>query len=107
MKNSNAGIMIGAGASFDKGISHSTPHEWAEQYRINVTAQVFFTLALIPLLENGSEKKVVNLASMLGDIKFSEDNPYLQFASYSTTKSAITMATFKFHLEYVVPSLFS
>jgi NAD(P)-dependent dehydrogenase (short-subunit alcohol dehydrogenase family) len=104
-KTSNAGIMTGAGASFDQGISHSTPQEWDEQFRINVTAQVFFTLALLPLLSNGTEKKVVNLASILGDIKYSEENPHLNFASYSVTKAGITMANLKFHNEYVFPRM--
>ncbi|KAH9222550.1 hypothetical protein DL95DRAFT_354257 [Leptodontidium sp. 2 PMI_412] len=92
----NAGIMAGAGASYSDGISHSTPQEWDEQFRINVTAQVFFTLALLPLLEKGKEKKVVNIASMLGDVNHSEDNPQVQFASYSVTKAGITMANLKF-----------
>jgi NAD(P)-dependent dehydrogenase (short-subunit alcohol dehydrogenase family) len=91
--------MTGAGASFSDGISHSTPQEWAEQFRVNVTAQVFFTLALLPLLEKGKEKKVVNLASMLGDLTYSAENPHLQFASYSATKAGITMANLKFHNE--------
>jgi NAD(P)-dependent dehydrogenase (short-subunit alcohol dehydrogenase family) len=91
--------MIGAGASFTDGISHSTPHEWAEQFRVNVTAQVFFTLALLPLLEKGKDKKVVNLSSMLGDLTYSAENPNLQFASYSATKAGITMANLKFHNE--------
>jgi len=91
--------MSGAGASFDQGISTSTPKEWEEQFRINVTAQVFFTLALLPLLEKGKEKKVVNLASMLGDLQYSEANPHLQFASYAATKAGITMANLKFHNE--------
>jgi NAD(P)-dependent dehydrogenase (short-subunit alcohol dehydrogenase family) len=60
---------------------------------------VFFTIALIPLLEKSSEKRIVNVASMLGDITFSEKNPHLHFSSYSSTKAAITMANLKFHLE--------
>lgn len=91
--------MTGAGASYSDGISHSTPQEWDEQFRINVTAQVFFMLALLPLLEKGKEKKVVNIASMLGDVNHSEDNPQVQFASYSVTKAGITMANLKFHNE--------
>jgi NAD(P)-dependent dehydrogenase (short-subunit alcohol dehydrogenase family) len=91
--------MVGSGASFDKGISTSTPKEWEEQFRVNVTAQVFFTLALLPLLQNSSEKKVVNVASMLGDLTYSEENPHLNFASYSATKAGITMANLKFHNE--------
>ena len=91
--------MTGAGASFDQGISQSTPKEWEEQFKVNVTAQVFFTLALLPLLEKGNERKVVNVTSMLGDLKYSEENPHLQFASYSVTKAGITMANLKFHNE--------
>ncbi|KAE9374849.1 NAD(P)-binding protein [Stipitochalara longipes BDJ] len=96
----NAGIMTGAGASFDQGISKSTPQEWDNQFRINVTAQVFFTLALLPLLEKGTEKKVVNVTSMLGDLTYSTENPHLNFASYSATKAGITMANLKFHNEF-------
>jgi NAD(P)-dependent dehydrogenase (short-subunit alcohol dehydrogenase family) len=56
---------------------------------------------MLPLLEKGSEKKVVNIASMLGDIGFTMANPGLNFASYSATKAGITMATAKFHNELV------
>lgn len=69
------------------------------QWKINVVGLVFFTVALIPLLENSTEKRVVNIASMLGDIEYSEKNPQLHFASYSTTKAAVTMANLKFHQE--------
>lgn len=91
--------MIGAGASPQDGISRSTPEEWEEQFKVNVTAQVFLTIALIPLLQRSAEKKVVNIASMLGDLGFAATNPELNFASYAATKAAITMATLKFHVE--------
>jgi NAD(P)-dependent dehydrogenase (short-subunit alcohol dehydrogenase family) len=91
--------MTGAGASFTQGISSSTPEEWDLQFRINVTAQVFFTLSLLPLLEKSQERKVVNVASMLGDLTYSRENPDLQFASYAATKAGITMANLKFHNE--------
>jgi len=96
----NAGVMIGAGASFEAGISKSTHKEWEDQFKVNVTGQVFFTIALLPLLEKGAEKKVVNIASMLGDITYTEKNPALHFASYSVTKAGITMANLKFHNEF-------
>jgi len=91
--------MTGAGASFSDGISKSTPQEWDDQFRINVTAQVFLTIALLPLLEKSTEKKVVNVTSMLGDLTYTAENPTLQFASYSASKAGITMATAKFHNE--------
>ncbi|KAH8697441.1 hypothetical protein BGW36DRAFT_378708 [Talaromyces proteolyticus] len=96
----NAGVMIGTGAEFATGISKSSPDEWAEQFKINVTALVFFTIALIPLLENGQEKKVVNIASMLGDVGFALDQPSYHFSSYAVTKAGVTMANAKFHVEF-------
>jgi NAD(P)-dependent dehydrogenase (short-subunit alcohol dehydrogenase family) len=54
-------------------------------------------------LEKGSEKKVVNIASMLGDVGFTLKNPGYNFSSYSATKAAITLATAKFHIESVAP----
>jgi hypothetical protein len=33
MLDSNAGVMIGGGASFEQGISKSTPQEWEDQVR--------------------------------------------------------------------------
>jgi NAD(P)-dependent dehydrogenase (short-subunit alcohol dehydrogenase family) len=71
------------------------------QFEVNVLGLVFFTIALIPLLDKSSEKKVVNISSMLGDLDFTEKNPWLHFSSYSSTKAAVTMANAKFHLEYV------
>ncbi|RFU25163.1 hypothetical protein B7463_g11177, partial [Scytalidium lignicola] len=96
----NAGIMAGSGASRTIGISKSTVEEWIDQWRVNVIGLVFFTTALIPLLENSDEKRVVNVTSMLGDLGYSVKNPALNFSSYSATKAAVTMANFKFHIEF-------
>ncbi|KAJ6443731.1 putative oxidoreductase [Purpureocillium lavendulum] len=97
-KGSNAGIMVGAGAEGQVPISQSTVAEWTEQ--VNVLGLVFFTIALVPLLEKGQEKKVVNLGSFLGDLDFARDKPDLHFSSYSVTKAAVDMANIKFHNEY-------
>ncbi|POR34387.1 Putative oxidoreductase [Tolypocladium paradoxum] len=120
----NAGVMIGTGAEPQTGISKSTPEEWSDQVRqaslaakrcgwevrsdcrqpfqfnVNVISLVFFTIAMLPLLENGRDKKVVNLASMLGDVGFALASPELHFSSYAVTKAAVTMANAKFHVEF-------
>jgi len=96
----NAGVMTGTGAEPATGISKSTIKEWRDQFEVNVVGLVFFTIALIPLLEKSSEKKVVNTSSFLGDLTFTEKNPWLHFSSYSSTKAAVTMANAKFHLEF-------
>jgi hypothetical protein len=44
---------------------------------------------------------VVNIASMLGDLVFSEAHPEFNFASYAVTKAGLTMANLKFHHECV------
>jgi len=96
----NAGVMVGTGASATNGISKSSVEEWEQEFRVNVVGLVFFTIALIPLLEKSSEKRVVNVTSMLGDLRYTEENPTLHFSSYSATKAAVTMANAKFHLEF-------
>lgn len=71
------------------------------QWNVNVVGVVFLTIALLPLIEKSSEKRVVNVASMLGEISYHEKAPQLMYSSYSATKAALTMATLKFHHEYV------
>ncbi|KND94000.1 putative oxidoreductase [Tolypocladium ophioglossoides CBS 100239] len=111
----NAGVMIGTGAEPEVGISKSTPEEWSDQsvddgspvlttcqplqFNVNVISLVFFTIAMLSLLKNGRDKKVVNLASMLGDLGFALAKPELHFSSYAVTKAAVTMANAKFHVE--------
>ena len=69
------------------------------QWQINVVGLVFFSIALIPLVEKSSEKRIVNITSMLGDITYHEKNPHLHFSSYAVTKAGVTMANLKFHHE--------
>lgn len=96
----NAGLMKGAGASFTSGISKSSVEDWEQEFRVNVLGLVFFTIALIPLLRNSTEKRIINVASMLGDLRYTDENPTLHFSSYSATKAAVTMANAKFHMEF-------
>jgi len=96
----NAGVMTGTGADPATGISKSTVAEWNEQWQINVVGLVFFSIALIPLVEKSSEKRIVNVTSMLGDITYHEKNPHLHFSSYAVTKAGVTMANLKFHHEF-------
>ncbi|KAK4086701.1 hypothetical protein Purlil1_8866 [Purpureocillium lilacinum] len=95
----NAGVMVGAGAQSQVALSRSTPDEWAEQFKINVLSLVFFTIALLPLLEHGEDKKVINLGSFLGDLDFALAKDDLHYSSYSVTKAAVNMANIKFHNE--------
>ncbi|KAF8307783.1 NAD(P)-binding protein [Clavulina sp. PMI_390] len=96
----NAGVMIGSGAQMMTGISKSTPQEWIDQYQVNTVGPVFLVINLLPLIEKSTEKKVFNIASMLGDIKFHEAQSYLHYSSYASSKIALTMATLKFQHEF-------
>ena len=49
---------------------------------------------------------MVNIASMLGDLVFSEAHPEFNFASYAVTKAGVTMANLKFHHECVTNFIF-
>lgn len=71
----------------------------SSRFRVNVVGLVFFTIALIPLLKNSSEKRVVNIASFLGDLRYIEVNPEVNCSSGSATKAAVTVANAKFHVE--------
>ncbi|KAH7116391.1 hypothetical protein EDB81DRAFT_767412 [Dactylonectria macrodidyma] len=53
----NASVMAGTGAEPMTGISKSTVKEWEDQFKINVLGLVFFTIALILLLEKGNRFK--------------------------------------------------
>ncbi|EXU96719.1 short chain dehydrogenase family protein [Metarhizium robertsii] len=97
----NAGVMIGAG--------HRSTREYPNRRQENGMAKYdsFQPVASVHTRErtNGEkkaskEKKVVNLASMLGDLSYTFANPDVHFASYAATKAALTMATAKFHNEF-------
>ncbi|PHP65224.1 short-chain dehydrogenase [Zhengella mangrovi] len=49
----------------------------------NVTAPMFLTRDLVPLLERGRSPRIVNIGSMLGEI------PLAHFAAYSASKAAV------------------
>jgi hypothetical protein len=51
-------------------------------------------------LKKSDEKKVVNIASMLGDLGFSKSHPEFNFASYTVKETGVTIATLTFHFEY-------
>jgi len=85
--------MIGTGAESSTGISKYSVKDWQDEYNVNVLGVVFFAIALLPLLEKGKDKKVVNITSFLGEVSFTLNAPQLHFTSYSATKAAVTLAT--------------
>ena len=94
-----------------------TPQEWAESVRprdcrgattdnkflLDTTGPVFFTKALLPLLEKGTKKQVVNISTFLASAGFHQSTDgNFGFVSYSVAKAALNFANLKFHLQSVV-----
>ncbi|KAI0353823.1 NAD-P-binding protein [Trametes cingulata] len=61
-------------------------------FHINVAGSAAVAQAFLPLLERGAKKTIVNVSSSLGSIGF-DLGPV--FASYSITKTALNMLTYK------------
>ncbi|RSH89983.1 hypothetical protein EHS25_001316 [Saitozyma podzolica] len=96
----NAGGWFGAGATSSKDMSKSTPDEWSDAYKLNTVGPVFFTKALLPLLEKSAVKQVVNISSFLGNTGFHEaTDGGFGYISYSVAKGALNFATLKYHLQ--------
>ena len=70
------------------------------QYDLNTISPIFFTIALLPLLRKGQEKKIVNVDSFLGWPGFTKaTDGGFKYASYAAAKGALQIATEKMHYE--------
>lgn len=78
-----------------KHLLRSEPHQWAETFETNVTAQFFVTAAFIPLLAKGTASTegysscITNISSISGLMKGSSSG---QFA-YASSKAAFIHQT--------------
>ena len=78
-----------------KHLLRSEPHQWAETFETNVTAQYFVSAAFIPLLAKGTESTpgysscITNVSSISGLMKGSSNG---QFA-YASSKAAFIHQT--------------
>lgn len=68
-----------------------------EAFETNVVGVLRLTRALAPLLEKGSNPRVINVSSLAGSIGRKEDHAYY---AYSTSKAALNMATRAVAAEY-------
>ncbi|KAK7057761.1 NAD(P)-binding protein, partial [Favolaschia claudopus] len=80
--------------------SEALEHDILDNFRTNTIGVVHSTNAFLPLLKNGSAKKVVCLNSLLGDIDFTVQAEAIGAASYSISKAALTMVVAKYAAQY-------
>jgi NAD(P)-dependent dehydrogenase (short-subunit alcohol dehydrogenase family) len=69
------------------------------QFQLNTIGPIFFTKAMIPQLQKGTEKRVVNIGSFLGSIDFHKATQAYAYVSYSAAKLALSFATLKYAQE--------
>lgn len=84
----NAGVFPDASRSADV-----TPGAMDEAFRVNTVGAVFFTRALVPLLEKSENAVVVNISSTMGSIESKRDEGAGGDYAYSISKAALNMAT--------------
>lgn len=78
-------------------IVHARP---VEQYRTNVVGAVAVTNAFLPLIEKGTQKKVINISSAAGDSEFVEKTGYVTSAAYGISKAALNFINTKYATEF-------
>lgn len=74
---------VGNDAAFD-----FKPEDLATTFQINVVGPAHLTWTLLPLLERGKRKVIMNMSSSLGSIAL-DSGPV--FATYSVSKAAVNM----------------
>ncbi|OJT08358.1 hypothetical protein TRAPUB_743 [Trametes pubescens] len=78
------------------------PEVFLETLRTNTVGPALLTQACMPFLDKGQEKKVINITSTLGSIASADMFKHLGaggVATYSISKAALNMLTYKLKLE--------
>ena len=71
-----------------------------EQYKTNVVGAVAATNAFLPLIEKGTQKKVINISSAAGDSEFIEKTGYITSVPYGISKAALNFVNTKYAVEF-------
>lgn len=61
---------------------------------------VAVTNAFLPLIKEGTQKKVVNISSAAGDCEFVEKTGYISAAAYGISKAALNYINTKYAAEF-------
>ncbi|KAL8989987.1 MAG: hypothetical protein Q9169_008235, partial [Polycauliona sp. 2 TL-2023] len=72
----------------------------AESLTINVLGAHWVTKAFFPLLEKGTQKKVINISTTLGSITHARQAHFLPAPAYKISKAAMNALTVQYALDY-------
>ncbi|KAL8780239.1 MAG: hypothetical protein Q9213_006561 [Squamulea squamosa] len=72
----------------------------AESFTINVLGVHWVTRTFLPLLQKGTQKKVVNISTTLGSITLARSAHYLPAPAYKISKAAMNSLTVQYALDY-------
>ena len=61
---------------------------------------VAVTNAFLPLIEKGTQKKVINISSAAGDSEFAEQFGYMTAVPYGISKAALNFINTKYAIEF-------
>jgi len=61
---------------------------------------VVVTNAFLPLIEKGTQKKVINISSAAGDSEFIEKVGYVTAVPYGISKAALNLVNTKYAIEF-------
>ena len=70
------------------------------QYQTNVIGAVAVTNAFLPLIEKGTQKKVINISTGGGDFEFVEKTGYTAAVAYGISKAALNFINAKYGAEF-------
>ncbi|KAF8204506.1 hypothetical protein K438DRAFT_1820020 [Mycena galopus ATCC 62051] len=97
----NAGSSTNPGLTLDSFPSpEAVEKDLLDNFKTNAISVVHTTNAFLPLLKNGSTKKVLSLSSGLGDLDFTLDGECAAQASYSIAKAALNMVVAKYAAQF-------
>ncbi|KAJ7829961.1 hypothetical protein B0H14DRAFT_3088024 [Mycena olivaceomarginata] len=75
-------------------------YDLLDNFKTNTIGVVHCTNAFIPLLKNGSTKKVLSVSSSIGDLELTLLGDVVAEPSYSISKAAINMVVAKYAAQY-------
>ncbi|KAF7347321.1 NAD(P)-binding protein [Mycena venus] len=97
----NAGSSTNPGLTLDQFPSPmAVEKDLIDNFKINTIGVVHSTNAFLPLLKNGSDKRVLILSSGLGDLDFTLAAETGAQASYSIAKAAVNMVVAKYAAQF-------
>ncbi|KAI1073697.1 hypothetical protein F5B20DRAFT_586970 [Whalleya microplaca] len=75
-------------------------YAFGESFTINVMGVHWMTQEFLPLLQKGTQKKVINMTTTLGSTTMARANTFLPAPAYKISKAAANALTVQYSIEY-------